>query len=130
MSVRELFGHRNRLVFNKKAAKGFYEWWAETIAIILLAIGFIVGILTGSMVMTYLVVTLCGMMFGRLWYRNRDNFKFTWFLMILGFIIGYVLGNTLGNYYGNNYSIISLFLFGIIFSYYLHAKKYIKSAEY
>lgn len=107
-----------------KRGVSLYDSWAEFFAAVLLVIGFIISLLSGSKVMSYLVVGLCGLMFGRLWYRFKDNFKFTWFLIIVGFLIGYLLGN----FYGSSYAIIALFLFGILMSYYLHDK--VKSVEY
>ncbi|MFH0979230.1 MAG: hypothetical protein V1837_08100 [Candidatus Woesearchaeota archaeon] len=110
---------------NKKAVN-FYKDWAEILAGVLLVLGFILALTTGSKVMSYLVITLCGMMFGRLWHKYKKNFQFTWFLVILGFIIGYLLGN----YYGSTYTTITLFLVGIMISYYMHDKKIIKTVGY
>jgi hypothetical protein len=112
-------------ILNKKGIS-FYESWAELVAFSLLIIGLIVSLVSGSKVMSYFVITLCGMMFGRLWYRHKHNFKFTWFLIIVGFLMGYLLGNM----YGSGYTITLLFLAGIIVSYYLHNKQKVKSVEY
>ena len=117
-------------VLNKKGSKFLADWWAETISLILLVIGFIVSLIADSKVISYLVISLCGMMFGRLWYRQKQNFKFTWFLIMLGFLIGYVIGNLVWREWGSTYTIVFLFLFGIALSYYLHARKLIRTAEY
>jgi uncharacterized membrane protein YgcG len=109
-----------------KRGVSFYKDWAEFIALILLVIGVIVSLLAGSKVMSYFVVTLAGMMFGRLWYRVRKSFKFTWFLITLGFILGYLIGD----YYGNDFTVLILFVIGLLVSYYLHNTRVIESVEY
>jgi hypothetical protein len=106
------------------------DMWPETISLVLLAIGFVASLLAGSLVMSYIIVAICGMMFGRIWYRNRKNFRFTWFLIMFGFAAGYMLGNTVINNYASNIYIAIFFLFGIMFSYHMHAKNYIRTAEY
>ena len=75
---------------------------------------------------SYFVVALCGLVFGRVWYRFKHGFKFPWFLLIVGFLIGYLIGNI----YGDAVTIIMLFLFGIVLSYQLHDKKTIRSVEH
>jgi hypothetical protein len=74
----------------------------------------------------YLVITLCGMMFGRLWYRCKHTFKFVWFLITLGFVLGYLIGSM----YGNKVTLVILFIVGLALSYYMHDRKYIESVEF
>lgn len=112
-------------ILNKRGVS-FYKDWAEIIGLILLVVGFILSLSTGSKVMSYLVITLSGLMFGRLWYRCRHTFKFTWALIIFGFLLGFLLGNM----YGSKITLVILFLVGIVVSYYLHDKHYLKSVEY
>ena len=103
-----------------------FRFWAEYIGLFLLVIGFALALTAGSKVMAYIVVTIAGMMFGRLWYRVKHSFKFTWFVITLGFILGFVLGN----FYGSDMVVIILFLVSLLASYYLHDSQVIKSSEY
>jgi hypothetical protein len=112
-------------ILNKRGIS-FYKDWAEFIALMLLVVGVIVSLLAGSKVMSYFVVTLAGMMFGRLWYRLKKKLKFTWFLITLGFIIGYLIGD----YYGDSFTVLVLFIIGLLVSYYLHNAGIIESVEY
>jgi hypothetical protein len=113
------------VILNKRGVS-FQKDWAEIIGITLLIIGIIVALLAGSKVMSYLVVTLAGMMFGRIWYRVRKSLKFTWFLITLGFILGYIIGD----YYGNDLTVLVLFIIGLIISYQLHSAGIVESVEY
>ena len=100
--------------------------WPEYLALLLLIIGFITAMAAGSKVLAYVIVLVCGAAFGRVWYRLKDNLNVPWFLIILGFLIGFLLGVR----YGSRGVVIILFVFGIVVSYYLHDKRFIKSVEY
>ncbi len=116
--------------FGKKGS-AFFRHWAEIVALMLLIIGFIFSISAlGSLFVSCLVIFLWGLFFGRIWYSKRKTFRFTWFLIMLGFLVGYILGVTFQ--WGLDKWWITTFLYvaGIYLSYYLHLKKYIKSSEY
>lgn len=102
------------------------ETWAETLTLLFLVIGLIVSLLAGSKVITYFIITLCGMMFGRMWHRVKNRFRFPWLLLIVGFLLGYIIGNI----YGNIIIIITLFIFGIGISYHLHNRGKVRSVGY
>ncbi|MFH1510096.1 MAG: hypothetical protein ABIF10_00265 [Candidatus Woesearchaeota archaeon] len=110
---------------NKKGIN-LFKTWAETMALLLLVIGLFVSLLAGSKVITYFIITICGMMFGRLWYRVKNRFRFPWLLLIVGFLLGYIMGNI----YGNILIIITLFIFGVCISYHLHNKGKLRSVGY
>ncbi|GAF86208.1 unnamed protein product, partial [marine sediment metagenome] len=93
---------------------------------ILLVIGFLLSLAAPSAVLSYLMIFACGMMGGRIWYEQRDNFKFPFFLIIIGFLIGYLIGTR----YANLVVLIAFFVIGGILSYYLHKKKIIHSIRY
>ena len=105
---------------------GMWRNWVEILAFFLLIIGFFLSLSAPSAFLSYIIVFLCGMIAGRLWYQQRKNLKFSWLMIIMGFLFGYVLGT----YYGNRKIVVIMFLLGMILSYYVHDKKYIKSAEY
>jgi len=104
-----------------KMGVGFIqEAWAETLAMILVLIGFFVSLLLTSAVLVYIIVILAGFLAGRILYIKR--FKepiFPFILMVVGFLFGYVLGS-----FGASRSwTVVFFLLGIVVSYYLHMKK-------
>lgn len=103
-----------------------WEDWVEYGAFILLIIGFILAALAGSAVIQYMIIFLCGLAAGRLWYRQKNHLKFPWVMILTGFLMGYVLGS----FYGDKKIIVLLFIIGGIVSYYVHDKGYIKTIEY
>lgn len=104
----------------------FWEDWAEVIGFFLLIIGFFLAALAGSAVISYIVITLSGLMGGRVWYRIKENLKTPWVVILFGFLVGFVLGS----FYGNKKIIILLYIVGIAISYYLHLEGYVRSLEY
>jgi hypothetical protein len=113
---------------NKKAKlkMNYWENWVEITSFMLLVLGFFIAGSLGSAVVSYVVVFLCGMAAGRLWYRQKQNIKIPWLLIMIGFLIGFLLGS----FYGNKKIIILLFVIGTVVSYYLHNKEIIKTTEY
>ncbi len=85
----------------------FWEDWAEVIGFFLLIIGFFSAVLAGSAVISYIVITLSGLMGGRVWYRIKANMKTPWIIVLFGFLVGFVLGS----FYGSKKIIILLLSF-------------------
>src|SRR3989338_6561926 len=102
----------------------FFKSWAEFFFFALMVIGFIVSLWATSFiaVISYIVVFLSGMIGGRLLYERKRKLSFPYYIIIIGFLIGYVLGA----YYGSRQVIVVLFVLGILFSYHLHNKGYIR----
>ena len=105
------------------AGEFLFESWVELLFFIVLVVGFLLSLAAPSAVLSYLIIFACGMMAGRIWHEQKDNFKFPFFLVIIGFLIGYLIGIR----YGNTLVVAALFVFGAALSYYLHSKKIIKS---
>jgi hypothetical protein len=103
-----------------------FEYWAEYMAFIFLAIGFVAAASAGSAVIIYSVAFIFGAFFGRWWWKFRNDLRVHAVVVILGFVVGYVLGS----FYGSRKVIVILFLIGMVVSYVLHDKKIIHSAEY
>ena len=99
-----------------------FEDWAEILAFIALIVAFIISLSAPSAVLSYIIIFFCGIMAGRIWYKRKEKLKFPYFLIIVAFLIGYILGD----YYGNKITIIILFIAGLLVSYYLHEKNYIR----
>lgn len=71
----------------------FWEDWAEIIGFFLLIIGFFIATFAGSAVISYIVIILCGLMGGRVWYRIKSSYKTPWIVILFGFLVGFVLGS-------------------------------------
>lgn len=99
------------------------EDWVEVFVLCVLILGFILSVFTDSLSMKFLLVFFVGIMFGRVWFRFKKKAKFALTAIIAGFLFGFLLGNLLEN----TKELTLLFLFGIVFSYWLHEKKFITS---
>ena len=109
--------------------KGFelMENWVEVVSAVILVMGFILAIFSGSAVVSYFVILFAGFMFGRWWYRYKTKeVRLPIIIICAGFLIGFLLGS----FYGDKRILIILFIVGIIGSYHLHDKKYIRSVEW
>ena len=106
----------------------FFKSWAEFFFFVLMIIGFIVALWATSFsaVISYIVVFLSGMIGGRLLYDRKKKLTFPYYIIIIGFIMGYVIGT----YYGSRKVVIILFVLGILFSYHLHNKGYIRDITF
>lgn len=109
---------------NFKMAGFFFRSWAEFFFFVLMIIGFIIALWATSFsaVISYIVVFLSGMIGGRLLYERKKKLSFPYYIILIGFLIGYVIGT----YYGSRKVVIILFVFGILLSYHLHKKGYIR----
>lgn len=106
----------------------FFKNWAEFFFFVVMVIGIIIALWATSFsaVISYIVVFLSGMIGGRLLYDRRKKLTAPYYIIIAGFLIGYVIGT----YYGSRKVIIILFILGVLFSYHLHKKGYIRDVPY
>ena len=118
-------GERGNLILNKKAKLNWYDHWAEYLAFIALVVAFIIGITILNVFLSYVTSFLMGLMVGRVWFRYKRHLKFTWFLVIMGFMLGYVIGT----FYSDTRIIIALFVLGWVIGYVLHDRAIIKSRD-
>ncbi len=101
--------------------------WVEYFAILLALLGFLIAVLSyPSPFLTYSIFFICGMLGGKLWWRTRHNLRFSWAIVLIGFIIGYLLGSPRGKWW----IMLIIFFAGMASVYYLHDKKIIKSFSY
>lgn len=107
--------------------------WPEVSMTLLFVIGFIFALMTAtSRFMAFLLILLWGMIFGRLWYRLRESFRFPWGLIIFGFLLGFMLALAVMGY-NSRWDIIiliTLYFIGMWVSYNVHSKGLLKSTEY
>ena len=106
----------------------FFKSWAEFFFFVLMVIGFIISLWASSYsaFISYIVVFLSGMIGGRILYERKGKLTFPYYIIILGFLIGYLIGT----YYGSRKVVIVLFVLGVLLSYHLYNKGYIKDRLY
>ena|SRR3989338_3943590 len=112
----------------KKMADFLFKSWAEFFFFVVMVLGLVVGLWASSFsaVISYIVVFLSGMIGGRLLYERRKRLTFPYYIILIGFLIGYIAGT----YYGSRKVVIILFVLGILFSYHLCNKGYIRDIPY
>ena len=106
----------------------FFKSWVEFFFFLLMIVGFIVALWATSFsaVISYVVVFLSGMIGGRLLYDRKKKLTFPYYLIIIGFLIGFVLGTR----YGSQKIVVVLFVLGLLFSYHLYNKGYLRDLPY
>ena len=110
----------------KKAALNLWENWPEYLGFIMLFVGFLLAITSGSAVVSYILILLFGLAFGRGYYRLKNKMKHTWFVLAFCTLAGFLIGTV----YGDRRIVVLLFVIGVTVSYYLHDKKIVSSKEY
>jgi hypothetical protein len=113
-------------MFGKKGALDIFENWAEYVSFILLVIGFFLAAGSGSAIVSYVIIALCGMVGGRILFKFKTDLKIPWVVIMLGFLIGF----TIGSFYGDKRIIVIGYVIGIALSYYLHDKGILKTTEF
>jgi len=106
---------------DKKGKFKYDRSWMEGYFILFLLIGLWLSLSTSSAFVNYVIITISGLLSGRLMFRRKGLFKFAYVMIIIGFVLGFIFGS----YYGNRTIIVILFILANIVSYYLHDKKYI-----
>ena len=107
-----------------KMADFFFKNWAEFFFFVIMVLGLVVGLwaTSHSAFISYIVIFLSGMIGGRLLYDRKGKLTVPYYLIIAGFLIGYLIGT----YYGSKKVVIILFVLGILLSYHLYKKGYLK----
>lgn len=113
---------------HKKAQLNVSEDWPEILAFILLIVGFLFSLKATSAFLSYIVIAICGLLFGRIWWRFRRNMQVPIVLLALGFLIGYMLGAVFT--YASAKGVFLIFILGVFLSYYIHEKRMIKTVEF
>jgi len=109
-------------------AEFFFRSWAEFFFFVVMIIGFIIALWATSFsaVISYIVVFLSGMIGGRLLYERKMKLTIPYYIIIIGFMIGFLIGTI----YGSRKVVIILFVLGILLSYHLHNKGYIRDVQF
>lgn len=103
-----------------------YEDWPEALALTLLVLGFLIALVTSSVIVQYLIIILAGLVFGRQLHRWKPFKKSSLFLIMLGFLLGYMLGSV----YANRKILLVLFFIGLWAGWYFEKKKYFRTATF
>ena len=102
------------------------ENWVEYGAFVLLGVGVVLSLFSGSALMSYVYVVLVGFLFARLLWRWKKQMKVIIVFLMTAFIFGFVLGN----FYGSRRLSAILFLAAVWVGYELHERGYMKSLEF
>jgi hypothetical protein len=111
------------MIKNKKGMT-LLDDWAEIFALFLLFVGLVISLLSDAAIISYIMITICGFVIGRLYHIKKGNLRFPFLILVLGFLIGYVVGIKINNR-GNFIFIILFFIVGSYIGYYLNEKKYL-----
>ena len=108
---------------NRKAQ--FHNHWPEIVGFFFLILGMVLALAAPTESASYIIVFIVGVLGGRLWWHERDTFKTSWFIILLGFLIGYIIGG----WYTNRNFIVVFFIAGAWITYWLHEKGILSSTE-
>ncbi len=113
------------MIKTKKGVLDMVSMWVEYVALVVLFIGFLISMSSGSAFLSYLIIFLSGLLTGRILFQNRKALPFKYYILILVFLVGYILGTYVS--FGSRKVIVIVFILSNILSYYLHDRKYIKT---
>lgn len=103
-----------------------FRSWVEFWFFVTLVAGFIIAILSGSAVISYLMIFICGLMSGRLIFERHEKLVFPYYLIIIGFLLGFIIGTP----WGNNEIIVILYILGILLGYEVVSKGWLQDIRY
>ncbi|MBS3138380.1 hypothetical protein J4207_01605 [Candidatus Woesearchaeota archaeon] len=99
-----------------------FEHWPETLAAALLLVGFFIALIIRSPFMHYLVISIAGLLCGRVLYdKHLRQPIFPFVLIVAGFFLGYMLGAVSAS----KLMVLVLFLVGLTVSYQAHKRGYV-----
>ncbi|RMF07210.1 hypothetical protein D6764_00335 [Candidatus Woesearchaeota archaeon] len=75
----------------------WYDDWVEILGVSAMLGGIALSLITGSAIINYIVIAICGAMTGRALYYRRYKLKMWLILIIVMFLLGYLIGNRYGN---------------------------------
>jgi len=108
-------------IMNKKAGFSLIDSWVDYVALIFLALGTIVAFIAGSKVLTILIVLMCGMIVGRIYYLRKSGHQLRVWYLIGAFLVGLIVGTRFLTYK----AVIVTFIVGTVMGYYIKKHKYL-----
>jgi hypothetical protein len=118
----KIMSRQNKMLKNKKGFR-LLDDWAEMFALFLLFIGLVISLLSDAAIISYIMITICGFVVGRIYHKKKGNLRFPFLIIVLGFLIGYVIGIEINNR-GKFIFIILFFIVGCYIGYYFDEKGY------
>lgn len=112
------------MIKNKKA-KMSTEHWAEIVSLALLVVGLILSLLSDAAIISYIIIFLCGIFVGRIYYLRRTEVGFPFYMIVVFFLVGYVIGVRVRDR-GIIIICLALFALGVYIGRYIHMKRYFK----
>lgn len=103
-----------------------FKSWVEFWFFVTLVAGFIIALLSGSAVVSYVIIFICGMMSGRLIFERREKFVAPYYLIIVGFLIGFMVGTP----WGDDEVVVILYILGILLGYEVVSKGWLHDVRY
>lgn len=98
----------------------------ETIAIILIAVGFLIALLAHSAFAQYGLVLIAGLVFGRLLCRWKPYKKSALILVMLGFLMGYMIGGV----GANRKLLVAFYTIGLWIGWMMEKNKVLRTASF
>lgn len=108
----------------KKAQFNFMMDWPELFFLVLFALGFIIVFFAANTFITYLLITVGGLMTGRFLYQKKGKYPPPFHIMIYGFVCGFILALIITHKADWKLALF-LFIIANFGSYYMHEKGYI-----
>ncbi|MFW5991008.1 MAG: hypothetical protein ACOCQX_02140 [Candidatus Nanoarchaeia archaeon] len=112
-------------MFKKKKAKMSTEHWAEWVSLMLLIVGLVLSAISDAAIITYIVIFLCGVFVGRIYYLRRTEIGFPFYMIVIFFLVGYFLGVEIRQR-GIVLMCLLFFAAGAFIGKFLHEKGYFK----
>jgi hypothetical protein len=106
---------------NKKALT-YWSDWAETFFLFLLLLGLVIGVLSPSAAVTYLIAFFAGAVAGRIIWFRKNKIMAPYVLIVIGFVLGFIITS----FRGERGITFLLFLLGAVITYYLFKNKVLK----
>lgn len=103
-----------------------YHDWPEAVALLMLAAGFFLAVLSGSATFQYVLILLAGLVFGRLLHSWKPHKKAAIVLVIIGFLMGYMLGGV----WANRKLLVAIYAAGIWAGWQIEKKKLVRAARF
>ncbi|HLC32472.1 MAG TPA: hypothetical protein VJJ82_01470 [Candidatus Nanoarchaeia archaeon] len=100
--------------------------WPEFVACIFFFIGIVIALASGSYWVLYTCAFLMGLLFGRVWYRQRVSNKVPLVFAMILFLFGMIIGS----FFAWVRSVTILLFAGALIAYFLHKKGFVESVEF
>ena len=100
--------------------------WPEAVAVVFFCIGLVIALLSRTFWVLYSVAFLLGLVFGRIWYRQRSSSKVPLIIVLALLFLGIIVGS----FFAWVRPVTVLMLNGVLLAYWLHKKGFIESVEF